>query len=81
MANMSPFQVRWVAPELRRYRVERMLTQQELADKAGVALATVTRIETGYAARIDTIRKLAKALGCHPRDLAQPAGADAEGNE
>jgi transcriptional regulator with XRE-family HTH domain len=49
--------------EMRRQRV---LTQKELADKAGLATVTVSRIETGgdeANPRPGTVRRLAAALG------------------
>jgi transcriptional regulator with XRE-family HTH domain len=57
-------------PGLRRARLDRLLTQRELAAKAGLTQATVQRIETGATkARISTVRKLAAALGVEPRQL------------
>ena len=50
-------------------RETRALTQQELAEKAGVTRGTVTRIEAGYDGYPPTIRKLAAALGVEPSEL------------
>jgi transcriptional regulator with XRE-family HTH domain len=56
--------------ELRRIRESKFLTQQELADRAGVALITVNRLEGGRSeARFPTVRKLAAALGVEPAQL------------
>jgi len=44
------------------------LTQRELAEKAGVGINTIVRIETGEIAepRVSALRKLAAALGINP---------------
>ena len=50
-------------------RRRRVLTQADLAIKAGVSLITVTRMENGSGAvnpRPTTVRRLAKALGVDP---------------
>jgi transcriptional regulator with XRE-family HTH domain len=65
-----------VAPlreNLREARRRAALTQGELADKAGVGITTIVRIETGEITepRVSTLRKLAEALGVEPRDLLQ----------
>jgi transcriptional regulator with XRE-family HTH domain len=63
-----------VAPLKDRLREERRraaLTQGELADKAGVGITTIVRIEKGEITepRVSTLRKLAQALGLEARDL------------
>lgn len=59
---------------LRRLRLERFLSQAELARRAGVHALTVTRLEAGATApSTRTVRALADALGIEPRDLAAPA--------
>jgi transcriptional regulator with XRE-family HTH domain len=65
-----------VAPlreNLREARRRAALTQGELAQKAGVGVTTIVRIETGEITepRVSTLRKLAQALGVEPRDLLQ----------
>jgi len=56
-------------PGLRHQRVLAALTQDELAEKAGVKRHTITRLEGGGDARPPTVRRLADALGCTPADL------------
>lgn len=57
-------------PALRACRDRRALTQEELAAAAGVAEATVSRLETGrFAARPKTVKALAEALGVDPAAL------------
>jgi HTH-type transcriptional regulator, competence development regulator len=49
-----------------------VLTMEELADKAGVGLNTVWRLEHGImGAQPRTIRKLARALGVEPEELVK----------
>jgi DNA-binding XRE family transcriptional regulator len=48
---------------LREFRIERMMSKAELARKAGLSVLTVARIEKGYGCRMDTKRKILKALG------------------
>ena len=58
--------------ELRRRRV---LTLEELAQKAGVGRNTVWRLEHGMmGAQPRTIRKLAKALDVEPEELVKTEG-------
>jgi len=63
-------------PSLRRVREARLLTQQELADRAGVHRVTIASLETtSGAARFSTVRKLAAALEVEPAELMLPASA------
>jgi transcriptional regulator with XRE-family HTH domain len=62
---------------LRELRRRRVLTMEELADKAGVGRNTIWRLEHGVmGAQPRTIRKLAKALGVEPEDLVKSEGTD-----
>ncbi len=57
-------------PHLKAWRVKKFLGQSELADKAGLARATVTRAERGdEVVSFANIRKLAEVLGISPDDL------------
>lgn len=42
---------------------------RDLADKAGVALGTVSRAENGYELWADTLGRIADGLGCDVADL------------
>jgi transcriptional regulator with XRE-family HTH domain len=58
-------------PRLRECREQRLMTQTELATKAGLTTATVSRLETGRTPRasFSTVRKLAAALSVEPQAL------------
>lgn len=68
-------------PSLRRLRLEKALTQAELAQAAGLQRNTIARLEahpTEKGADMRTIRKLAAALDVEPAALLRPA-PDARG--
>ena len=59
-----------IGERLRKARTRRLLTQQELAEKAGVSPSTIVNIERDQAEpHFRTIRKLAKALDVEPTSL------------
>ena len=59
-----------IGAQVKRQRERALLTQQELADRAGIGLNTLNRIERDHAEpHFRTIRKLAKALGVEPASL------------
>ena len=61
---------------LRELRRRKVLTLEELAEKAGVGRNTIWRLEHGVmGAQPRTIRKLAKALNVEPEQLVK-AGDD-----
>jgi transcriptional regulator with XRE-family HTH domain len=65
-----------VAPlkdKLRSARRRAALTQTELAERSGVGITTITRIESGHIPepRVSTLRKLADALEVSPADLLE----------
>ena len=63
------------AVKLNELRRRRVLTLEELAEKAGVGRNTIWRLEHGVmGAQPRTIRKLAKALGVEPEDLVNAGG-------
>jgi transcriptional regulator with XRE-family HTH domain len=61
------------AVTLRRLRLERFLSQAELAHLAGMHAITITRLEGGdQAPTTRTVRALAAALAVPPLELASP---------
>ena len=61
------------AENLRKFRVERFLSQRELARQAGLHPITLVRLEAGVTApSTRTVRALAAALGVEPRELTSP---------
>jgi transcriptional regulator with XRE-family HTH domain len=64
-----------IGGNLRRLREDRLLTQAELAERAGIALSSLVRIENDQVdPRFTSIRKLAQALEVHPRELTGRTG-------
>ena len=62
---------------LRELRRRRVLTLEELAQKAGVGRNTIWRLEHGVmGAQPRTIRKLAKALDVEPEELVKTGNDD-----
>jgi transcriptional regulator with XRE-family HTH domain len=60
----------YIGEKLKQVRTRRLLTQEELAEKAGVSAATVVNIErNNQEPHFRTIRKLAKALDVDPTEL------------
>ena len=57
---------------LREVREELGYSQKELSEKTGVALSTISGIETGkHKARPATLRKLAEAMGVDIREVTR----------
>ncbi len=56
-------------PRLREFREAALLTQEELAQAAGVVRNTVVRAEAGDPVLFSSARKLAAALGVPHREL------------
>jgi transcriptional regulator with XRE-family HTH domain len=57
---------RWVAENgarLRELRLERRISQNQLADEAGVNVSQVSRVEAGRDAQISTLLKIYAGLG------------------
>jgi transcriptional regulator with XRE-family HTH domain len=59
-----------IGDNLKRQRIRKALTQEELARHAGLTTASVARIERNETEpRMSTLRKLAKALNIDPAEL------------
>jgi transcriptional regulator with XRE-family HTH domain len=59
---------------LRDVRLSRGFTQEALADRAGLSLGVVKKIERGGSARLETYHALARALRVRTSALFEPAG-------
>lgn len=59
---------------LRDVRIRRGLTQEALADRAGLSLGVVKKVERGGTARLETYHALARALQVRVSSLLEPAG-------
>jgi DNA-binding XRE family transcriptional regulator len=57
-----------VSNNVRNLRIKRMMSKAELARLAGVSPLTIDRIERGEPCRIETMRKIIRALGFTPAD-------------
>ena len=65
-------EVLYIGDRLRDLRKRALFTQKELADKSGVGVTTVIRIERNQVEpQGRTIRKLAEALGVKPHELVR----------
>jgi len=60
-----------IAKNIKKYRKEKGLSQDKLARLADVAHATIIKIESGgiQSPTIDTVQKIAKALGVSVENL------------
>ena len=54
--------LREISEKLKLYRVAQNLTQQELADKSGVSLRSISRLEQGTSVQLDNFIKILTAL-------------------
>ncbi len=68
-------EVLYIGDRLRDLRKRALLTQKELADKSGVGVTTIIRIERNQVEpQGSTIRKLASALSVAPEELVKTEG-------
>ena len=63
--------------KIKRWREDRLWSQEQLAGIAGVSLRTVQRLETGESVSRDTLKALAAAFGVEANALAIDARAQA----
>ncbi|MEO6953854.1 MAG: helix-turn-helix transcriptional regulator [Polyangia bacterium] len=59
---------------VRKLRMERMMSKAELARRAGLSTLTVDRVERGMPCRMDTKRKILEALELKPLDRVMVFG-------
>ena len=68
-------EVLYIGDRLRDLRKRRLLTQEQLAARSGVGIATIVRVERNQVEpRGSTIRKLAEALDVEPEELVKAEG-------
>jgi transcriptional regulator with XRE-family HTH domain len=69
-----------LALNLKRLRADRGLSQEDLADRADIDRTYISSLERSvYAAGIDVVDRLAKALGVTVADLLAPPEDSAKG--
>ncbi len=61
---------------VRRMRIERMMSKAELARRANLSVLTIDRVEKGYGCRMDTKRKILGALGLNLTDRVSVFGEE-----
>lgn len=61
---------------VRRIRIERMMSKAELARRANLSVLTIDRVERGYGCRMDTKRKILDALGLSLADRVRVFGEE-----
>jgi len=61
---------------VRKMRMDRMMSKAELARRAGLSTLTIDRVEKGMSCRMDTKRKILEALGFTPSDRTAVFGDD-----
>jgi transcriptional regulator with XRE-family HTH domain len=55
---------------LREFRIKKLMTQKELAEKSGVSQVTISFIENSLSTPMDlTKQKLSRALKCTPKEI------------
>ena len=69
----------WIGENTRRVRKQQSLTQQKLAEKAGVSVHYISAIERGgQAPSVTTLGRLAKALKVGVAELLKESGAQSD---
>ena len=61
---------------VRRLRIERMMSKAELSRRANLSVLTIDRVEKGYGCRMDTKRKILEALGLSLADRVRVFGEE-----
>jgi DNA-binding XRE family transcriptional regulator len=77
-ASHSKSSAKKVKNNVRKLRMERMMSKAELARRAGLSTLTVDRVERGMPCRMDTKRKILEAMGLQPSDRVMVFGDSEE---
>lgn len=64
--------------DIQSYRLEKNLTQAELAEKAGLSLRTIQRIEAGVIPKRYTLKSIAGVLGIDPEIITKNKEEDVD---
>lgn len=64
--------------DIQSYRLEKNLTQGELAEKAGLSLRTIQRIEAGVIPKGFTLKSIAGVLGIDPETITKSKEKDVD---
>ena len=71
-----------IGQRVRATREKRGWTQQDLADRSGIARANISRLEAGkHAPKLDTLRRLAQALDLKVSDLLKEPSHSSGGED
>lgn len=65
-----------ISNNVRKIRIERMMSKAELARRANLSVLTIDRVERGYGCRVDTKRKILEALGLSLADRVRVFGEE-----
>lgn len=61
---------------VRKLRIERMMSKAEFARRANLSVLTIDRVEKGFGCRMDTKRKILEALGLSLADRVRVFGEE-----
>ncbi|MEM7607923.1 MAG: helix-turn-helix transcriptional regulator [Myxococcota bacterium] len=61
---------------VKKFRIERMMSKAELARRANLSVLTVDRVEKGFGCRMNTKRKILEALGLSLADRVRVFGEE-----
>ena len=61
---------------VKKIRIERMMSKAELARRANLSVLTIDRVEKGFGCRMDTKRKILEALGLSLADRVRVFGEE-----
>lgn len=61
---------------VRKTRIDKMMSKAELARRANLSVLTIDRIEKGFGCRMDTKRKILEALGLSLADRVRVFGEE-----
>lgn len=61
---------------VRKIRIERMMSKAELARRANLSVLTIDRVEKGFGSRMNTKRKILEALGLSLADRVRVFGEE-----